>query len=751
MGGDNPKDPAAAIKAMTPHDVAEWLYMQNTKDDYTHTFLVHQIDGPALLGLNRDKLLEWKVKPIDATTIIKAANDLRRIADGHIGYNPTAEAEAAMVGGGGVTPSAPSARPGARPTPRSKRVQPAASAPAEAPAAADVSMSGEGGEGSPIAGAPAAEGEWALTSVTMGAGGATTRRAATRPPHEEASKTMSASAASPSYLRKVMTELHTSERVPLWKEEMVERVKRAATARQQQIFAQSAPSTARGARGARRRLGPGDDESEEQFGSMRGADASGMMDDGEATTSGARTAKGKDIERKLFWYQDAIHEQELQQQLLDQKIRASRDEEAKALTSRQKKYPELSGVGVVHLEKELVKRQLREKSRISRALAVSEERVADAERLNSATVAQINKMRRGRSDFLHQVARLEERVRVMMNDMKHFGSQAHASLDEKEKVEARLKRQQFDFRNEGAHVEHMLDTLNEELQKLEEKIQLGHQAEEDYKQRMRQQSYLDVKEQRDEDQKRELRLGYLQNHVRGQEMDFQRLHRIMGVKFTPEKPDSVQEIVKASLSHEQRNASLLHYVGVQNAAAEELEESVREMEVEEQALIVSLKRDAEEAAVSKLESQRAAGATAGVVNGIEKREEDLAKLCPVVETLCSMSGASAAVDTEEGGVLRLKGCRPDTLTDFLRLIDVSIKELRQRAQSLPTASGNEWLRDFLQAKEIVSHPTTTELRKEIEAHAQKVKEQKEAQGGNAALGGEGGGDVGSFDAQPGLE
>ena len=39
-------------------------------------------------------------------------------------------------------------------------------------------------------------------------------------------------------------------------------------------------------------------------------------------------------------------------------------------------------------------------------------------------------------------------------------------------------------------------------------------------------------------------------------MDFQRLHRIMGVKFTPEKPDSVQEIVKASLSHEQRNASL---------------------------------------------------------------------------------------------------------------------------------------------------------------------------------------------------
>ena len=101
----------------TPHDVAEWLYMQaralpylldaakprspaldklaarhagtshqppsvelpaaaialrllaqNTKDDYTHTFLVHSIDGPALIGLTREQLLLWKVKPIDASS-----------------------------------------------------------------------------------------------------------------------------------------------------------------------------------------------------------------------------------------------------------------------------------------------------------------------------------------------------------------------------------------------------------------------------------------------------------------------------------------------------------------------------------------------------------------------------------------------------------------------------------------------------------------------------------------------------------
>ena len=61
------KDP---ITVWTPHDVAEWLYMQNTKDDYTHTFLVHLVDGPMLLGLKREELLEWKVKPVDITTIL---------------------------------------------------------------------------------------------------------------------------------------------------------------------------------------------------------------------------------------------------------------------------------------------------------------------------------------------------------------------------------------------------------------------------------------------------------------------------------------------------------------------------------------------------------------------------------------------------------------------------------------------------------------------------------------------------------
>jgi DNA repair exonuclease SbcCD ATPase subunit len=313
------------------------------------------------------------------------------------------------------------------------------------------------------------------------------------------------------------------------------------------------------------------------------------------------------------------------------------------------------------------------------------------------------------------VARIGERIGVMVADMKHFGAAAHASLDEKEKVEARLKRQQFDYRNELAHTEHIFESLSAELQALEEKIAAGNAAEEDFLQAQRQKAYSHVKAKRDEDSKRELRLGYLQ-----------RLHRIMGVKFTPEKPDSVQDIVKASLNHEQRNASLLHFVSVQNGQLEELEEQLRTLDAEAARLAEEQQAEAKEGITSAAATERQKHSTEAILQGIDKRDADLKRLCPLVTTLCAMTGADGMAAREDGGMLQLRGCRPDTLADHLRLVDVAIKELRQRAQALPTAIGNEWLRDFLAHKEINTPPTVTEIRKELEAAAQQQKEQKAA-------------------------
>jgi len=309
--------------------------------------------------------------------------------------------------------------------------------------------------------------------------------------------------------------------------------------------------------------------------------------------------------------------------------------------------------------------------------------------------------------------------------MKHFSQSAHASLDEKEKLEGRLKRMQHEYRNELAHTEHVFEMLQAELQQLEEQIAIGHAEEDKCLLAERQDAFRQVKQIRDDEQKRELRLGYLQNHVRGQEMDFQRLHRIMGVKFTPEKPDSVQDIVKASLNHEQRNSSLLHYVGVQNRQIEEIDAELRALEEEEAKLVVEQTRSEQACHKAKVVAKQEAGSSAAIERGIVKRDEDLSKLCPLVTQLCDMVGGGGQT-AGDGGMLALKGCRPDTLSDFLRLVDVQIRDLYERAEALPTASGNEWLRDFLQPREIQTHPNVVEVRKELDAAAQKQREAKEA-------------------------
>ena len=723
----------SSIKEWMPHDVAEWLYMQSTKEDYTHTFLVHNIDGPALLGLTREQMLEWKVKHADVQVILKGVVDLRRIAEGNIGWQPCVDDQ---VGEHVQLPTAPKMPPSKPPPPRKKPKPKPAAAPAS-PRQADGGEVSEGAAPAP----PAADTQqtFSLTAVPGEAstGSKPLRRSADA---GQASMTSLGTAGSlkvnsPSYLKKMMGELH-NDRVPLWKEEMIERVNRAATAREahaklKTMALQSAPHSAlNSARlsSSSRRL-RADDGSEMSASASRSGVQSARgpesVADDAATEIQFNSAQAKEIERKLFWYQDAINEQELQQQLLDQKIEALLHEEA-SLLARRASDPMLMKSGAAGLEKELNRRQQREKSRLTKALQVTEERVADAERLNKATVENINQMRRGRALFLEQTAKLEERVNAMVADMKHFSVMAHANLDEKEKIESRLKRQRYEYSNEIAHTEHVFEMLANELQTLDEKIAHTNAEEDKLRQAERQNAFRSVRQQREDDQRRELRLGFLQNHVRGLEMDFQRLHRIMGVKFSPDKPESVHEIVQASLSHEQRNSSLLYYVDVQNRQIEEAEEQLQQLVDDEAALLVKQAKGREVAVVVQAKAKAEVASVEAIERLRIKREADLLELCPVMQRLLEQAGGSPQ-QVPDGGMLALKGCRPDTLTDFLRLLDVRVKELHQHAESLPTALGSEWLRDFLRPKEVRVNPTgVMDLRRELEAAAQKQREAKEA-------------------------
>ena len=130
---------------------------------------------------------------------------------------------------------------------------------------------------------------------------------------------------------------------------MVERVKRAATARQMQLDkamrdAQGdAKQSPRGLGHSSRSLGAtgrGDEDGRSQGGgSRRGppsiADShaeSGLL--GSSGRGGTASQQVREIEHKAFWYQDAIHEQELQQQLLEAKIKGLHEEVQQVLNSR---------------------------------------------------------------------------------------------------------------------------------------------------------------------------------------------------------------------------------------------------------------------------------------------------------------------------------------------------------------------------------------------------------------------------------
>lgn len=424
--------------------------------------------------------------------------------------------------------------------------------------------------------------------------------------------------------------------------------------------------------------------------------------------------------------QDAIHDQELRAQLIEAEQKGILDQTTELAAARTRKAEE-SGmrVGAQRLEKEAQRKMMVELARLKKCLEVNEERVTDAQKVNRMHAGTINQLRRGRKDFMAQMRKMDEREHSMTADMKHFAAGSNAALDEKEKVEAKLKRQVFEYKLEVHAWENTIQQLDEELRGLEQSIAEAHAEEAAHLEKMRQRQYVALKGARDAEQKRELRLGYLQNQVRGQEMDFQRLHRIMGVKFVPEKPESVGEIVAVSLKHEERNASLLAFVGVQNRQVDELQEELSKLDAEAVQLEAQRVSAVAEAYASVEHAQRQSSTDSRLHDAISTLQTQLETLCPAVEGLVNL--LDAAPPDDDGGLLELKGFRPDTLPDYLKALDVVAKELHNRALNLPSAQDNNRnprLAGFQNPKVVEPHPSVIELRKELEVAAQKQAQAK---------------------------
>jgi len=508
---------------------------------------------------------------------------------------------------------------------------------------------------------------------------------------------------------------------------MVDRVKRRSSMRAEKeaaLLSQSAPSSARLASTTTPRRGFPDAS---DAGSVSGYSTMGRVRRSRLQEE-ALEARVNTLESKVFWYQDAVHEQHLQSQLVDAKQKLALDQVNELEAERQRRAKESGGKGSLGLERAELRKREAKVRKLKSSLAINEERVADALKVNTIFADTINQLRRGRKDFILEMRRLDERDRSTVSDMKHFSQAANLSLDEKEKLEAKHKRHLFEYANEVNAWEHTVGNLDSEIHNLDSSIKALNDEEEAAVEAERRAQYLQLKRARDGLQKRELRLGYLQNQVRGQEMDFQRLHRIMGVKFLPEKPESVQDIISASLQHDERNASLLGFVGVQNQQMESLQDELAFFAAEEARIAAASARSSHGAHKSSERAHRLLESEEALALATAELHAQLEGICPAVEGLFALLGAKPPEGDADGGLFALKGCRPDTIPDYLRALDIELRELHARAMAVPSGADKSLssrLAGFTREKVVDNHPSVLELHKELEAAAQKQAQAKQ--------------------------
>jgi hypothetical protein len=537
----------------------------------------------------------------------------------------------------------------------------------------------------------------------------------------------------------MMGKLHNNDKVPVWKAEMVERVKWRSKTSQDALSSTAPLPSARGASPpSTAKTVPSNGTGPRMARTAKSAwTSSDEASDAGLWTTTSVQASAKDRERKLLFYQDAISDLELQTHLLSQRDAELRDDLARVQQA-------LSSGGGGKSARMTDARLARGKAKLTRTLEVSEARVSEAERLNRETVTLINKLRKGRADFLRSMRSSNEREAAMVVDMKHFGQSAHASLDEKEKLEARLKRSQFEYGVEVRDYDKRSAALQDQIAELNTSIERAKYAEQHELELDKQAEFSTLKRRREVEQRREMKLGFAKSQVQAMEAEFERLRLAVGIAAEADSPDSgrpsglesIHELVASSLQNDERNSSLVSFVEMQVAQAHALEADIAKHEEQYRRLLLARQDEDSTSSLSNERRARAAEQIDGVNASIDAYETLLFRLCEPVQLLFDRLGCTAP--TGDGGLFELKGCRPDTLTDYIRLIDEQVRANHLRTHNLvperveegeetlavdqpeqkPKRSTLQVLEQFTRAVKLLDHPSVEQLRQALEKAAQ---------------------------------
>lgn len=144
---------------------------------------------------------------------------------------------------------------------------------------------------------------------------------------------------------------------------------------------------------------------------------------------------------------------------------------------------------------------------------------------------------------------------------------AHAALDQREKVKAKLVQTQRDSALEKAHKLAQLAELASKCEQLEHEFAAKQASIDEHEQSRRRVDYAAGKQRRLAQHQAETKTGFLQSQVDGWNSEFQRLQVFTGMDkvFAPGDDQTIDEITTRYLSKDQQNTSLLRYLHAQQA------------------------------------------------------------------------------------------------------------------------------------------------------------------------------------------
>lgn len=374
-------------------------------------------------------------------------------------------------------------------------------------------------------------------------------------------RVQSANQASRAFLQSVLSSNKSSSygaQVPIWKEDLVERVRRRA---KDNATSMQADGTRPGSSGVSSRGGPAlaqtarpSTSAPRHPGSARPPTAdrhkvgvtggaqtartpmppsahdvvggSSMSNTARSSTSAATrdlSENGRletriaEKQRALFHYRDALGAEQLINQFQEADVA-----EVLAQCSRlQNKLESAAGrKGVLSLRGSApMSAAIGAEARHSQNTQVAETRVSEAMHMNKQLEMCITELRLERKGVLGKKRRADEQEKLMTGEMRGFGATAHAALDEKEKVKGKERRMRHEWDIESTLHAATMTKLHDEDEWLETSIAHLDGREEEAQQIAKGEDYVEARARRSAAERRASRLGYLASQCLGMQVE----------------------------------------------------------------------------------------------------------------------------------------------------------------------------------------------------------------------------------------